>query len=39
MPKFIPYDHNQNTMVVINFQDQLQPGTFEQAVHYLVQHK
>ena len=39
MPKFIPYDHNQNTMVVINFHDQLQPGTFEHAVHYLVQNK
>src|SRR5690606_13674987 len=39
MPKFIPYDHNQNTMVVINFQDQMQPGTFEHALHYLVEHK
>ena len=26
MPKFIPYNHNQNTMVVINFQDQIQSG-------------
>jgi hypothetical protein len=34
MPKFIPYDYNQTSMVVINFQDQLQPGTFEYAVHY-----
>lgn len=24
-------------MVVINFQDQLQPGTFEHAIHYLVE--
>lgn len=39
MPRFIPYDHNQNTMVVINFQDQIQPGTFEYALHYLVENK
>ncbi|MGY6278409.1 IS1182 family transposase [Methylomonas sp. MgM2] len=36
MAKYIPYDYNQNLMVVINFQDQLQPGTFEYALHYLV---
>ncbi len=29
MAKYIPYDYNQNIMVVINFQDQLQAGTFE----------
>jgi transposase len=39
MPKFIPYDYNQNSMVVINYQDQLQPGTFEHAVHFLIEHK
>jgi len=26
-------------MVVINFQDQLQPGTFEHAIHYLIDNK
>lgn len=26
-------------MVVINFQDQLQPGTFEHALHYLIEEK
>jgi len=36
MPKFIPYDYNQSSMVVINYQDQLQPGTFEYAIHYLI---
>ena len=36
MPKFIPYDYNQSSMVVINYQDQLQPGTFEHAIHHLV---
>ena len=39
MPKFIPYNYNQNVMVVINFQDQLQPGTFEHAIHYLIDNK
>jgi len=34
--KFIPYDYNQSTMVVINFSDQIQSGTFEHAVHHLV---
>jgi len=37
MPNFIPYDDNQDTMVVINFKDQLQPGTFEHTINFLVQ--
>ena len=32
MPKFIPYDPNQSKMVVINYTDQLQPGTLEFAI-------
>ncbi|OZG69898.1 transposase, partial [Hahella sp. CCB-MM4] len=36
MPKFKPYNYDQHSMVVINYQDQLQPGTFEYAVHYLI---
>ncbi len=39
MPKFIPYDYNQNTMVVINYADQLQRGTFEFALHHLITHR
>ncbi|CAD5253361.1 transposase (fragment) [Halomonas sp. 59] len=39
MPRFKAYNHDQNAMVVINYQDQLQPGTFEHAVHYLIEHK
>lgn len=39
MPKFIPYDYNQSSMVVINYEDQLQSGTFEYAVHYLIENK
>ena len=39
MAKFIPYDYNQHVMVVVNFQDQLQPGTFEHALHFLIEQK
>ena len=39
MPNFIPYNYNQSSMVVINYQDQLQAGTFEHAIHYLVDNK
>lgn len=39
MPKFIPYDYRQDTMVVINFDDQILPGTFEHALHYLIENK
>lgn len=39
MANFIPYNHNQNAMVVVNFLDQIQPGTFEHALHYLIEHK
>ncbi len=37
MPNFIPYDYNQSAMIVINFQDQLLLGTFEHAIHHLVE--
>ena len=33
------YNYDQDAMVVINYQEQLQPGTFERAVHYLIEHK
>ncbi len=39
MPKFKSYDYNQSAMVVINFEEQLQPGTFEHAIHYLIDNK
>ncbi|QCF24834.1 transposase [Hydrocarboniclastica marina] len=39
MPRFKHYNYDQDAMVVINYQDQLQPGTFEHAVHYLIEHK
>ncbi|CAH1043796.1 hypothetical protein [Halomonas sp. TD01] len=36
MPRFKAYSYDQNAMVVINYQDQIQLGTFEHAVHYLI---
>jgi hypothetical protein len=39
MPNFIPYDYRQDTMVVINFEDQILAGTFEHAVHFLIEYK
>ena len=36
MPKFKPYDYNQDAMVVINFAEQIQPGTFEFTLHHLI---
>ena len=39
MPKFLPLNYQQNSMVVINYLDQLQPGTFEHALHHLIDTK
>ena len=39
MPKYIPHDYSQHAMVVINYEEQLQPGTFEHAIHYLIENK
>lgn len=39
MPNFLPYDPNQSEMVVINYLDQLQPGTFEHAIHHLIENR
>ena len=39
MPRFKAYNHDQNAMVVINYQDQLQPGTLEHVAHYLIEHR
>ena len=36
MPKFIPYDYKQSSMVVINYEEQLQAGSFEHAIHHIV---
>ena len=39
MPNFKPYNHDQTAMIVVNFKDQLQPGTFEYAIHHLIETK
>ena len=36
MPNFKHYDYSQTSMVVINFEEQIQPGTFEYALHHLI---
>jgi hypothetical protein len=39
MPKFIPYEPRQSKMVVVNYADQLQAGTFEFAINHIIDHK
>jgi transposase len=39
MPNFIPYDPSQSKMVVINYADQLQAGTFEFAINHIIDNK
>lgn len=39
MPRFIPYNQDQLGLIAINLADQLQPGTFEYALNYLVENK
>lgn len=36
MPNFKPYDYAQSAMVVVDFEEQLQPGTFEFTLHHLI---
>ena len=36
MPNFKHYNYNQSAMVIVNFEDQIQPGTVEHTVHYLI---
>lgn len=39
MPNFVPCVYNQNATLVINHLDQLQSGTFEHAIHFLIGNK
>ncbi len=39
MPNFIPYNYKQTELIALNFEDQLQLGTFEHAVHYANRQK
>jgi len=38
MPNFKKYDYSQSAMVVVNFEEQLQPNTFEFTLHQLIDH-
>lgn len=37
MPNYKPYNYDQSSMVVINYQDQLQAKTFEFTLHHLIE--
>jgi transposase len=39
MARYVDYNYDQSVLIAVNFQDQIQPGTFEYAVHYLVDEK
>jgi len=39
MPNFIPTNYRQDLLLALNLEDQLQSGTFEYALHYLVENK
>lgn len=39
MAKFLPCDYSQTTMIAVNYEDQLQPGTFEHALHHLIENR
>jgi transposase len=38
MPRFQDYNYSQHIMLVVNLEEQLQPGTFEHAIHQLIEH-
>lgn len=39
MPRFIPTCYQQDIFIALNLENQLQSGTFEHALHYLIEHK
>ena len=39
MAKFKPYNYNQLMMLAVDFEEQIQSGTFEHAIHYLIDNK
>jgi len=39
MPRFIDYDYSQTVLLPVAFESQILPGTFEHAIHYLVDNK
>lgn len=39
MPNYKAYDYRQTSLVAINYEEQLQPGTFEYAIHHLIENE
>ena len=39
MPRYKPYDYNQGQFIPIQFEKQIQPGSFENALDFIVDHK
>ncbi len=39
MPNFIPTNYRQDLLLALNLEDQLQSGTFEYALHHLIENK
>lgn len=37
MARFKPYDYSQGLIVPVNLEEQIQPGTFEYALHHLIE--
>jgi transposase len=37
MARFKPYDYSQGLMVPVNLEEQIEPGTFEYALHHLIE--
>lgn len=37
MPNFKKYSYNQDAMIVVNFEQQLKPNTFEYTLHHLIE--
>jgi len=39
MAKFKPYNYDQTAFIALNYRNQIHPGTFEYALHYLIEHE
>ena len=39
MPRYKPFNYAQMTMIPISLEKQLQPGTLEHTIHYMVEKK
>ena len=37
MPRYIPYDYNQQILMPVSLKDQILPGTMEYVIHHIVE--